>query len=193
QDPREADSTSLTLLDLAKKGNASAWRQLEFLYRPLVHWWCHQRGLGQEDAEDVIQEVFQAVSQGIPGFTKGPKGTFRGWLRGITRHKLADHYRRRGDEFQAPASDILEAVSVDRAGSSTEEVPLTEKTILVRRALELVRPEFRPQTWEASWRVVVEGDAALDVATALGMSVGAVYTAKSRVLARLREVLEDLQ
>src|SRR5205823_4545678 len=88
-------STSPSLLSLAKEGDALAWRQMEFLYRPLVRWWCRQGGLRRpQDIEDVMQNVFQAVAKQIAGFRRGPKGSFRAWLHGITRHKLADHYRR---------------------------------------------------------------------------------------------------
>jgi RNA polymerase sigma-70 factor (ECF subfamily) len=58
--------------------------------------------------------------------------------------------------------------------------------------MKLVRDEFEAQTWEAAWRVVVEGQRPADVATDLGMSRGAVYMAKSRVLSRLREELQGL-
>src|SRR6516162_8097649 len=97
--PSRDRTTSATLLNLARVGDASAWRQMEFLYRPLVRWWCRRGGLRNvQDIEDVVQNVFQAVAKQLTGFTKGPKGSFRAWLRGITRHKLADEYRRRQKE-----------------------------------------------------------------------------------------------
>jgi RNA polymerase sigma-70 factor (ECF subfamily) len=193
---RQASSTSLTLLDRAKGGDQSAWRQLEFLYKPLVRWWCRRRGVGTaEDIEDVTQEVFRAVGQGIAAFTKGPKGSFRSWLHTITRYKIGDLYRRKqpveaagGSEAQA----FLENLPDNSSESSADEDRPTERALLIRRALKLVRKEFQPRTWEAAWRVVVEEQSAADVAAALGINVGAVWTAKSRVLGRLREVLEDL-
>jgi RNA polymerase sigma-70 factor (ECF subfamily) len=194
---REAAS-SATLLNLAKEGDASAWRQIEFLYRPLVRWWCRRSGLrSPQDIEDVVQNVFQAVAKQIAGFTKGPKGSFRAWLHGITRHKLADQYRRANREPKpvggSEARLRMEELPADASDSSSAEGNISERTILIRRALELVRPEFKSRTWEAAWRVVVEERSPGDVAAEFGMTVGAVHTAKSRVLGRLREVLEDLQ
>ena len=58
--------------------------------------------------------------------------------------------------------------------------------------MELVRHEFEARTWEAFWRVVVEGQAPAAVAVALGMSPNAVYVAKSKVLRRFREEFGDL-
>jgi RNA polymerase sigma-70 factor (ECF subfamily) len=195
---RQESPTSLTLLDRAKGGDQSAWQQLEFLYKPLVRWWCLRRGVGKpEDMEDVTQEVFQAVGQGIATFTKGPKGSFRSWLHTITQYKIGNLYRRKYKTPEAAggndAQAFLENLPDSSSESSTDEESATERPLLIRRALELVRPEFQSRTWEAAWRVAVEEQSAADVAAALSMKVGAVYTAKSRVLSRLREVLEDLQ
>ena len=63
---------------------------------------------------------------------------------------------------------------------------------LSRRGLQLVRAEFENRAWGAFWRTAVEGQAPADVAEDLGMSVQAVYKAKSRVLRRLREELGDV-
>ena len=82
-----SNATRTTLLDQAKVGDAVAWQRLEFLYTPLVRWWCRRHGVWQpQDVEDVIQEVFLAVAGKLAGFTKGPAGSFRSWLYTISRH-----------------------------------------------------------------------------------------------------------
>jgi RNA polymerase sigma-70 factor (ECF subfamily) len=63
---------------------------------------------------------------------------------------------------------------------------------LVRRILDLLRPEFSDQTWRAFWRTAVEGLPATEAAEELGMSPGAVRVAKCRVLQRLRVELTEL-
>ncbi len=63
---------------------------------------------------------------------------------------------------------------------------------LVRRALELMQAEFQPTTWKAFWECVTANRPAAEVAGELGLTVDAVYAAKSRVLRRLREELEGL-
>jgi RNA polymerase sigma factor (sigma-70 family) len=174
------------LLDQAKMGDAVAWQRLEFLYTPLVRWWCRRHGVWQlQDAEDVTQEVFLAMAGKLAGFMKGPPGSFRSWLQTITRHKAQDFYRRRrvrpaatgGSAAQQRLEDLPEATSEN----SVAEHPVSERAILVRRALEMVRPEFQPRTWHAAWQMVVESQRPTEVAAALGMSAGALYTAKSRV------------
>jgi RNA polymerase sigma-70 factor (ECF subfamily) len=197
-DTPQGGSTSSTLLDLAKGKDASAWQQIEFLYTPLVRWWCQRRDVRKpQDLEDVTQEVFQAVAQEIGNFTKGPQGSFRRWLYTITRYKIADFYRRHAKGPEAvggtDAHARMESVPAASAEAPSDEELLSERAILVRRAMELVRSKCAPRTWEAAWRVVVEGHEPSDVAADLGMTAGAVHTAKSRVLSRLREVLEQFQ
>ena len=58
---------------------------------------------------------------------------------------------------------------------------------LTDRAMEVVKGEFQPATWQAFWRTAIDGTPAAEVGAGLGMSAGAVYVAKSRVIARLRE------
>ena len=189
-------STSSTLLDKAQQGDACAWRQMEVLYRPLVRWWCRRGGVPKcEDIEDLTQDVLGAVAHQIASFAKGPKGSFRAWLRGITRRKIADHFRRKkdpdpvgGDDAQARLNECPDEVP----DPISDEEDASERTILIRSTLESIRREFQTRTWEAFWRVVMDEQCPADVASELGMKVGAVYVAKSRVLGRLREVFADL-
>jgi RNA polymerase sigma-70 factor (ECF subfamily) len=134
------------LLDQAKVGDAVAWQRLEFLYTPLVRWWCRRHGVQSQDVEDVSQEVFFAVAGKLAGFTKGLTGSFRSWLYTITRHKAQDYYRRRRGRPAATggsaAQERLEELPEAAFENSVAEHPVSERAILGRRALEMVRPEF---------------------------------------------------
>jgi RNA polymerase sigma-70 factor (ECF subfamily) len=192
-----AGATSTTLLDQAKAGDSSAWDRLAFVYTPLVVWWCQRQGISApQDVEDVTQEVLAAVAGRIGDFKRSEPGSFRRWLYTITRHKTADYFRRRGSAAAVGGSDArvqleqLPAAGDSDSGSNDEGV--SERAILVRRALELVRPDFQAHTWEAAWRVTVDEQRPAEVAAALGMTVAAVHTAKSRVLRRLRALVADL-
>ena len=94
-------STSSSLLRRAMGREPDAWQRLVTLYTPLVHHWCRQAGIADDEAPDVAQEVFAAVSSSLPSFQADRPGTsFRAWMRGIARHKLLDHLRHR-TEFAA--------------------------------------------------------------------------------------------
>jgi len=55
-----------------------------------------------------------------------------------------------------------------------------------------MQTEFSPSMWKACWEHAVMGRPAAEVAAELGIRVGSVYVAKSRILARLRLELQDL-
>ena len=166
------------------------------LYFPMVYGWCQGAGVPTHDIADVVQEVFRAVAQSIDDFRRDrPSDTFRGWIRGITRHKVQDHWRSRPVEGRAlGGSTALERLGdVAQFDASDGEQPeISATSQLVQRAVEHVRSEFEPATWQAFWRYAVDDESAADVAAAMGVSMNAIHQAKSRVLRRLREVLGDL-
>ncbi len=189
--------TSLTLLGRVRSGEQPAWDRLVSLYQPLVHRWARLAGLQDSDAVDIGQEVFLVVHERLETFRKDEAHhSFRGWLWGITQHKIADHARRKGNQPAvlggSDAQQRLQQVPDDIAPETDSELKLTDDAILIRGALELVQVEFEPRTWQACFETTVHGRRGADVAADLGMSVGAVYIAKSRVLKRLREELQDL-
>ncbi len=195
---RDVTATTRSLIVGLKGQDDGAWMRLVRLYTPLVYHWCQRHNLSHDDILDVVQEVFRAVAENIDRFRKERTGdTFRGWLRVITRSKAMDVHRRSRNEVRgaggSEALRRLEAIPApERAvDAEADRIDDTEaKTILFRRALELVRENFRERTWTAFWRVVVDERTPAEVADEMGMNPGAVRVAKSRVLQRLRLELD---
>lgn len=105
-----SDTISSSLLIGVRTFRADAWRRLLHIYGPLVFYWCRKSGVGAHDAEDLGQEVFRAVATRIDGFERtGPSDTFGGWLRTITRHKLADHWRKKSKQPDTISAKTLES------------------------------------------------------------------------------------
>jgi RNA polymerase sigma-70 factor (ECF subfamily) len=188
-----AGRTRPSLLNGLRAKDPDAWQRLARLYAPLVHTWCRRRGLEQADAEDVVQEVFHAVMRGMADFRRDrPNDSFYRWLRGITRHKLIDHFRRQANQSNAlGGSDAQEQFAQLPADEPLED-DAPEYSGLLRRAIELIRSEFEDSSCQAFLQYKVEGRGADVVAKELGLSVNAVYTASSRILRRLREVLGEV-
>jgi RNA polymerase sigma-70 factor (ECF subfamily) len=161
--------------------------------RLLVYQWACRAGLQSADASDVVQEVFRSVATHLGRFRRErPGDSFRGWLWTITQNKIRDLRRRRGRRPQAvggtDAQQFLMLVPDAPTGGS-EHTPNGDARLT--SALGLIRSEFEERSWQAFWGVVVEGRFAADVAVALGMSVNAVYVARSRILRRLRDELGE--
>jgi RNA polymerase sigma-70 factor (ECF subfamily) len=189
----DSGSTSSGLLARVKGGQSDAWQRLAEIYGPLIYRWSRKAGLASEDAADVVQEVLHTVSLRLAEFQHTGAGAFRAWLWSITRHKIGDCLRRLRDQPQAQggtqAQEAIRQVADPEAGSTTDG-SAAENLGVVHRTAELVRAEFEDRTWQAFWRIVIDGHSPAHVAEDLGMTLHAVYKAKSRVLSRLRQELD---
>lgn len=202
--PQGTLSTSRSLLIRLRDEDDDAWTRMVDLYTPLVCYWCRRLNLPEQDLPDVLQEIFRAVATNIGRFHKDrPGDTFRGWLRTISRSKVMDSFRRQGKEAQATGGtdaqmkfarlpDTPAAEEPDEEETPDED---SEKHLLFQQALQIIQSDFQERTWQAFWKVAVEGRPVKDVADELGMKPGTVRVARCRVLARLRnefgEHLED--
>lgn len=182
------NTTPVTLLKrIRESGDAEAWDRFVELATPALYAWAHRAGLRHDDAADLVQEVFLLLAVKLPQFQYDPSQSFRGWLRQVTLNKW--HERRRLRSPPLVGDEALEEIA-EPADEAFWETDYRE--YLVARAMEIMQAEFEPKTWRACWEHVVSGRTAADVATELGMTPGAVYVAKCRVLARLRHELEGL-
>jgi RNA polymerase sigma-70 factor (ECF subfamily) len=194
--------TSMSLLELASEGDRDAWERIVHLYSPLVDRWCQGRNLKQDAIQGIGQDVFLMLFKNLGKFKKEkPEHGFRKWLWKLTRNKIFDHLRNLRDEPAglggSEAREFLENYPGDQSQPESEgeggSAPPVERLIILRRCLELVQSEFEPRTYQAFREVVLDGKPPGEVARSMGMkSVGAVYTARSRVTKRLRELLEGL-
>jgi RNA polymerase sigma-70 factor (ECF subfamily) len=190
-DHRDTESvslaTSVSLLERARNDDAEAWNRLVELYAPLVYHWCRRWGLQPAVAEDVGQDVFLSVAIGLARFRKErPEDTFRGWLRVITRRRVADYLRKAEPEPDAVGGELRPLVNVRISDPEKTELSW-EARFLFERAVQMIRARFSERDWEAFYRTAVRGEPARTVAGELSMSVNSVYLARSRIASFVRE------
>jgi RNA polymerase sigma factor (sigma-70 family) len=185
------------LVRLRDPRDGQAWTEFVAIYTPLIDRLARTNGLQSADAADLAQEVFRAVSGAIDRYDPDPaRGSFRGWLFRIARNLMINLLAARRVRPQATGdSDVQELLNRVPApdGAETAFFDLEYRRGLFVWAADQVRGEFRPSTWQAFWLTAVEGQAANDAATASGISIGAVYIARSRVMARLKSVIEQVE
>jgi RNA polymerase sigma-70 factor (ECF subfamily) len=172
-----------------------AWERLLAMYGPTVEGWCRRAGLSAEDAADARQEVFRTVARSIAGFRRDrPGDSFRGWLYATTRSRVIDFRRRHGRQPRAAGGTDAHERLLDLPAeeSNASRVPDADVRQVYERCVGLIRSEFQERTWRAFWGVAVDDRPAAEVAAELGMTPGAVYIAKSRVLKRLRDEFGEL-
>ncbi len=183
------DTTSISLLQrLRTTTEQAAWERFVQLYTPLLCQWARRLGLSGADEADLVQDVFALLLQKLPKFQYESQGRFRGWLWTVTLNKWREQRRRHLPTLQAD-SQACDPAGPDPVVAFSEA---EYQKYLVQRALELMKDEFQPATWQAFWDCVVEEQSAAEVGRRLGISENAVYLAKGRVLRRLRQELEGL-
>src|SRR5437016_2149770 len=181
------NTTSVSLLErLRQPGEQDAWRRFVHLYTPLLFHWARDVGLDKNDAADLVQDVLLLLMKKLPEFAYDSQRSFRGWLRTLTINKWRELQRRKTDG----AVGVLSEHADPHPADAFAEAEYREH--LVRQALKVMQAEFEPTTWRACWDFVVSGRPAAEVAKELGLSVAVVYSAKYRVLRRLRQELEGL-
>ena len=174
-----------------------AWSQFVDVYAPLIYGFARQRGLQDADAADLTQDVLRAVSGGIRKLDYDPRrGSFRGWLFTVARNKLRNFLaagqrpeRGSGDSDAHQRLQELPAPEEDQTAWWDQEY---ERRVFAWAAAQ-VRAACQESTWQAFRQTALEGKSGPEVARALGMSVAAVYLAKGRVMARLKELIREVQ
>ena len=184
------NSTSESLLlQLRQPGNEVAWSRFVQLYSPLIFFWARKTGLQSHDAADLVQEVLSIVFQKLPDFRYDRARSFRGWMRTITMNKFREFGRRKKIKFVDASGSLIANVSEDVAASTWD---LNYQQSLVAQAMQLLSSEFRHDTWHALQQYMIEQRPAAEVAQEYGLSVWTIYSAKSRLMTRLREQVQDL-
>jgi RNA polymerase sigma-70 factor (ECF subfamily) len=187
--------TSHSLIDqLCGEADAAAWERLVGLYSPLLRGWIDRYDVQPADADDLIQDVLVVVMRELPGFRhNGQPGAFRTWLKRIVINRLRNFWRARqrgGRETSAGGDGVLsrlDELEDDRSELSRIWQQEHDRH-LAAKLLELIEPRFTPSTRQAFRRLVLDGADADTVAAELGLSLNAVFTAKSRVLRELRAI-----
>lgn len=174
--------------------DGSAWREFVALYAPVIYRFARRQGLQDADAADLTQDVLQAVNGAIERFDYDPdRGTFRGWLFTLVHRRMCDWLRRQKHQ-PAGSGDTglreqLEAVSASQTDVWEDEY----RRRLLALAAEKARTIFAEVTWQAFKRTALLGREPAEVAQELGLSLGAVYVARSRVQAKLKKLVQQAQ
>ncbi len=181
--------TRLSLIEKIKDPqDAEAWNEFTAIYYPLVFEICRRKGLQHADATDITQEVLSRVADAIDHYRHDrPNATFRGWLYCITRNLTVDFFKRRAKDPLALAA-VPEDLALLKHPSASECQPfeLEFKRRLFAVVARSVQGQVALKTWTVFWMTEVEGQDVESTAQQLQLTKGAVYVARSRVIAKLR-------
>lgn len=180
--------TSATLLERVRDpADREAWERFFGLYAPLLERYARGHGLSAADAEELRDQCLEVVARRMPEFRYEPaRGGFQGWLHRIARDKLVDHMRRplAGDGATATLG------AIEDQGPTPDEVWERHwRSEHLRWALAQVRQRETERAYRVFEMLALDELPVEDVCERTGLNANQVYKAKSRVLARVREVL----
>ena len=201
--PVDSIPTRYTLLSrLEDRGDQDSWREFFNTYWRLIYSVALKSGLTDAEAQDVVQETVISVARDIHKFKRDRSlGSFKGWLRNLTRWRIADQFRKRTRAHQEPDTGIGEdlprpdvAEIPDPAGQAGESIWDEEwQANLFKAGLENLRRTVKEEHYQIFDLYVLQQRAARDVARTLGVNVGLVYLVKYRVASLLKREVRRLE
>ena len=181
------------ILRLRRNSDAEAWQEFIEIYQPLIYRLASRKGLQPADARDLTQDVLLRVANAVNDWNPDPaRGTFRGWISRITRNLVIDFLRKKSREpLTSDKTAIFEIInSTPESSSETGEFDLEHERQVFAWAAEKIRSSFSESTWQAFWMTAVDKRKPDFVAAELGISRGAVYIARSRVMSKLKTTIQ---
>ena len=183
------------ILRLRDSGDVVAWEEFVAIYRPVIVRLAVARGLQHSDADDLAQQVLLSVAHSVPDWEIDPqRARFRTWLGRVVRNAVLNALSRRKPDRGAGGTSALILINGKAAEDcdDSEVLDFEWRREAFRCVADQIRAEFQPKTWEAFWLTAVDGLSAAEAAKQTGKSIGAVYVARSRVMARFQEKVRTL-
>jgi RNA polymerase sigma factor (sigma-70 family) len=188
------DTRASLLLRLADRADEAAWHEFAKIYTPVVYRLAVRRGLQHADAEDLSQQVLASVAKAIDRWEHDPaRAKFRTWLHRIAQNAIINALSRAAPDRGAGGSVIAPALGKQAAPADADSdlIRLEIRRGVFLWAADQIRLEFRPATWGAFWLTAVENKSVEQAAQELGLSVGSIYAARSRIMRRLKEKVSE--
>lgn len=184
-------ATPLSLLDRLRKASPTSadWQRLQTVCLPLIQSWLRRTPGIRDEADDLAQEVFLLLFRLLATFERRRDGSFRAWVRQITVNRIRAFQRTRRKRPLSGNDEIRQFLLLleDPNSDLSQQWDRDHDESVTRHLLDLVKPDFKPATWQAFTRFALDGRPAAQVARELAISESAVVQAKFRVLKKMRE------
>jgi len=191
-DPETRPSLMLRVRDPADR---EAWDEFSDLYRPVIRRMARFKGLQDADADDLAQQVLLAIAGAIERWEPDPnRAKFRTWLRRVANNAILNAITRGVPDVGSGDQQMHRFLEQRPANSEPDSdlLRMEYRREVFSKAAGQIRAEFSDDTWRSFWLTAVEGKDVEVAATELGRTRGSVYTSRSRVMKRLRQMVEEM-
>lgn len=173
--------------------DSEAWTEFVQIYQPMIQRIAQRRGLQYADAVEVTQDVLARIANSIKHWNPDPEqGSFRGWLYRMTRNLTIDHIRRNKSQAHGGFEAHFDLNQIaDPSEEDSREFQIEYERQLFNWAAAQVQSSFKPLNWNAFWLTTVDGVSIDTAAKRLKISKGTIYVARSRVMAKIADVIRE--
>jgi len=184
------------ILRLQDADDMTAWDEFAAIYGPVVFNVATSRGFQAADAENLVQEVFMAVASSVSNWLgRDDRGSFRAWLLRIARNAAVDMITQKSTRSMgcdgSAAQHHLENLPAPSELSSA--LDLEYERVVFQWASDRVRESVAEHTWQAFWLTSIEELSVEAAAAKLNTRPGNIYFARSRVMARIKQLVQQYQ
>ena len=194
--PTHERTRASLILRLQDAEDMAAWDEFSAIYGPVVINVATSRGFQSADAENLVQEVFMAVASSVSNWLqRDDRGSFRAWLLRIARNAAADMITQKSTRSLGLDGSVAQVHVANLPAPSTlsSDLDLEYARLVFQWASEQVRASVAEHTWQAFWLTSIE-EMSVDAAAALlNTRPGNIYFARSRVMARIKELVQRYQ
>jgi len=188
--------TSPTLLGRLRQSpdDPAAWNEFSRRYGAMIHRWCRAWGLQPADADDVVQNVLLELSRQMREFVYDPSGSFRAWLKTVSRRawmKFRDS-RRRHQAAPGQEKDLSEFCDPAAENDLIRRLEEEYERELLERALARVRLRVKPATFDSFRLTALEALSGKEASERIGIPITHVFVAKANVQKMIREEIAEL-
>lgn len=195
--PVSPTETRMSLIcRLQDPDDVESWNQFLEMYSTVVRRVARNRGMQSADADNLVQEVMLKVAQSISDWLeREERGRFRPWLVRIAKNAAVDFLRLRASRPWDTMGSEAEYAPYETAQPCEIENQIDleyDRAVFDWAALQ-VAESVEPRTWQAFWLTQVEGLSVQEAAEQLGVRAANIYFGRSRVMARLRELVKQFE
>ncbi len=180
--------------------NGESWQDFFNTYWELIFNVARRAGLSHADAQDVVQETIVKVHKSFDRFQYDRKrGSFKGWLRSVTRSRLAEHFKKQQkrlplnqpfeDSSKNPTTEIIDPNGLELKKIWKEE---WHKHI-IHSALTRLKRVVSPKQFQIFKCYCIDEWTVSEISKALNVNAAQIYMAKQRVGKLFRQELERVQ
>lgn len=189
------DTRNSLIARLGDGADVEAWHEFSQVYRPLIVRMGLAKGLQRADAEDLAQTILVSISGAIGKWQPAGPAKFRTWLKRIADNAILNALTRKKPDLAAGGTSVDQLLNSSQRpeGPDTELLQLEYRRGVFHWAANKIRDEFTETTWQAFWLTAVESQPAETVGQTLGRNRGSIYAAKSRVMSRLLQQVDQFE